>query len=307
MSRENEQETPVVEATDVVVAVDGSPASDNAVRWAANTAAKRGVPLRLASSYTLPQFLYSEGMVPPQELYDDLQRETLSTIDDAREIALSVNPDLLIGHAVAEGSPIDMLLEMSRDAAMIVMGSRGLGGLSGMVLGSVSGAVVSHASCPVVVVREDNPVNDENKYGPVVVGVDGSEVSRRATEVAFQEAQARGAELIAVHTWIDSQVQAPGAGFAITEDRWEEVRTEKSELLDNYLRELGEAYPGVQMGKIITRDRPVRALTEAAEGAQLLVTGSHGRGGFKGMLLGSTSRALLQSAPCPMMVVRPSS
>lgn len=306
MSRENEQETPVVEATDVVVAVDGSPASDNAVRWAANTAAKRGVPLRLASSYTLPQFLYSEGMVPPQELYDDLQRETLSTIDDAREIALSVNPDLLIGHAVAEGSPIDMLLEMSRDAAMIVMGSRGLGGLSGMVLGSVSGAVVSHASCPVVVVREDNPVNDENKYGPVVVGVDGSEVSRRATEVAFQEAQARGAELIAVHTWIDSQVQAPGAGFAITEDRWEEVRTEKSELLDNYLRELGEAYPGVQMGKIITRDRPVRALTEAAEGAQLLVTGSHGRGGFKGMLLGSTSRALLQSAPCPMMVVRPS-
>lgn len=307
MSRENEQETPVVEATDVVVAVDGSPASNNAVRWAANTAAKRGVPLRLASSYTLPQFLYSEGMVPPQELYDDLQRETLSTVDDAREIALSVNPDLLIGHAVAEGSPIDMLLEMSRDAAMIVMGSRGLGGLSGMVLGSVSGAVVSHASCPVVVVREDNPVNDENKYGPVVVGVDGSEVSRRATEVAFQEAQARGAELIAVHTWIDSQVQAPGAGFAISEDRWEEVHTEKSELLDNYLRELGEAYPGVQMGKIITRDRPVRALTEAAEGAQLLVTGSHGRGGFKGMLLGSTSRALLQSAPCPMMVVRPSS
>lgn len=307
MSRENEQDTPVVEATDVVVAVDGSPASNNAVRWAANTAAKRDVPLRLASSYTLPQFLYSEGMVPPQELYDDLQRETLRKIDDAREIALSVNPDLRIGHAVAEGSPIDMLLEMSRDAAMIVMGSRGLGGLSGMVLGSVSGAVVSHASCPVVVVREDNAVNDESKYGPVVVGVDGSEVSRRATEVAFQEAQARGAELIAVHTWIDSQVQAPGAGFAITEDRWEEVHTEKSELLDNYLRELGEAYPDVQMSKIITRDRPVRALTEAAAGAQLLVTGSHGRGGFKGMLLGSTSRALLQSAPCPMMVVRPSS
>ena len=307
MSRENEQDTPVVEASDVVVAVDGSPASNNAVRWAANTAAKRDVPLRLAASYTLPQFLYSEGMVPPQELYDDLQRETLRKTDDAREIALSVNPDLRIGHAVAEGSPIDMLLEMSRDAAMIVMGSRGLGGLSGMVLGSVSGAVVSHASCPVVVVREDNAVNDENKYGPVVVGVDGSEVSRRATEVAFQEAQARGAELIAVHTWIDSQVQAPGAGFAITEDRWEEVHTEKSELLDNYLRELGEAYPDVQMGKIITRDRPVRALTEAAAGAQLLVTGSHGRGGFKGMLLGSTSRALLQSAPCPMMVVRPSS
>lgn len=304
MARDTEQDTPVVEATDVVVAVDGSPASNNAVRWAANTAAKRDVPLRLAASYTMPQFLYAEGMVPPQELFDDLQRETLHKIDDARELALSVAPDIRIGHAVAEGSPIDMLLEMSREAAMIVMGSRGLNGLSGMVLGSVSGAVVSHASCPVVVVREDNAVTDENKYGPVVVGVDGSEVSRRATEVAFEEAQARGAELVAVHTWIDSQVQAPGSGFAITEDRWQQAHDEQSELLENYLRDLGQSYPDVKVRKVITRDRPVRALAEAAEGAQLLITGSHGRGGFKGMLLGSTSRALLQSAPCPMMVVR---
>ena len=136
----------------VVVAVDGSPASDNAVRWAANTAAKRDIPLKLAASYTMPQFLYAEGMVPPQELFDDLQRETMAKIDAARELALSIAPDIRIGHAVAEGSPIDMLLEMSNDATMIVMGSRGLGGLSGMVLGSVSGAVVSHASCPVVVV-----------------------------------------------------------------------------------------------------------------------------------------------------------
>ena len=292
---------------DVVVAVDGSPASDNAVRWAANTAMKRDVPLRLASSYTMPQFLYAESMVPPQELYDDLQRETMRKIDAARALAVEVAPNLAIGHAVAEGSPIDMLLEMSRDSGMIVMGSRGLGGLSGMVLGSVSGAVVSHANCPVVVVREDNNVTEETKYGPIVVGIDGSEVSRRATEVAFEEAQARGAELIAVHTWIDTQVQAPGAGFAVSEDRWKEAHDEKSELLENYLSELGRTYPDVQVKKVITRDRPVRALTEAAQGAQLLITGSHGRGGFKGMLLGSTSRALLQSAPCPMMVVRPQS
>lgn len=294
---------PVVEKTDVVVAVDGSPASNTAVRWAANTAMKRDVPLRLASSYTMPQFLYAEGMVPPQELYDDLQRETLQKIDAAREVALEVAPDLRIGHALAEGSPIDMLLEMSRDAAMIVMGSRGLGGLSGMVLGSVSNAVVSHAHCPVVVVREDNNVTPETKYGPVVVGVDGSEVSRRATEVAFEEAQARGAELLAVHTWIDMQVNQ--GSFSLDDGHWQAVRDEKSALLDNYLAEYSERFPDVPVRRQITRDRPVRALTEAAQGAQLLVTGSHGRGGFKGMLLGSTSRALLQTAPCPMMVVRP--
>lgn len=288
----------------VVVAVDGSPASDNAVRWAANTAMKRDIPLRLAASYSMPQFLYAEGMVPPSEVFDEMQRETLQTVDRAREIALEVAPDLRIGHAVAEGSPIDMLLEMSRDCTMVVMGSRGLSGLSGMVLGSVSGAVVSHAYCPVVVVREDNAVTEATKYGPVVVGVDGSEVSRRATEVAFEEAAARGAELVALHTWVDTQIQGPGAGYAVSEDHWNAVQAEKDELLGTYLGELSEKYPDVVVKKTITRDRPVRALASAAEGAQLLVTGSHGRGGFKGMLLGSTSRALLQQAPCPMMVVR---
>lgn len=288
----------------VVVAVDGSPASENAVRWAANTAMKRNIPLRLAASYSMPQFLYAEGMVPPSEVFDEMQRETLQTVDRAREIALEVAPDLRIGHAVAEGSPIDMLLEMSRDCTMVVMGSRGLSGLSGMVLGSVSGAVVSHASCPVVVVREDNAVTEANKYGPVVVGVDGSEVSRRATEVAFEEAAARGAELLAVHTWVDTQIQGPGAGYAVSEDHWKAVQAEKEELLGTYLDGLSEKYPDVVVKKAITRDRPVRALADAAEGAQLLVTGSHGRGGFKGMLLGSTSRALLQQAPCPIMVVR---
>lgn len=288
----------------VVVAVDGSPASDNAVRWAANTAMKRNIPLRLAAAYSMPQFLYAEGMVPPQEVFDELQRETLQTVDRAREVALEVAPDLHIGHAVAEGSAIDMLLEMSKESTMVVMGSRGLSGISGMVLGSVSGAVVSHASCPVVVVREDNAVTEENKYGPVVVGVDGSEVSRRATEAAFEEAAARGAELHAVHTWVDTQIQGPGAGYAVSEDHWKAVRAEKDELLSSYLNELSEQYPDVVVKKAITRDRPVRALAAAAQGAQLLVTGSHGRGGFKGMLLGSTSRALLQEAPCPMMVVR---
>ncbi|AWB84885.1 universal stress protein [Corynebacterium liangguodongii] len=289
----------------VIVAVDGSPASDNAVRWAANTAAKRDIPLRLAASYTIPQFLYAEGIVPPKELLDDLQRDTMEKIDAARELALGIAPDIEIGHTVVEGSPIDMLLEFSQDASMIVMGSRGLGGLSGMVLGSVSSAVVSHASCPVVVVREDNNVTEETKYGPVVVGIDGSGVSQRAAEVAFAEASARGAELIAVHTWMDAPIQGPGAGYAITEDYWYAMQQGQEDKLNKYLAELEERYSEVKVRKVITRDRPVRALAEAAKGAQLLITGSHGRGGFKGMLLGSTSRALLQSAPCPMMVVRP--
>ncbi len=291
----------------VVVAVDGSEASQNAVRWAANTAMKRGIPLRIASSYTVPQFLYAEGMVPPKELFDDLQAETLEKIEAARAVAHEVAPDIKIGHTIAEGSPIDMLLEMSHDVTMVVMGSRGMGGLSGMVMGSVSASVVSHASCPVVVVREDNQVTESTKYGPVVVGVDGSEVSQKATHYAFTEAAARGAELIAVHTWMDMQVQASLAGLSAAQTEWAEVEKEQGALLTERLAEFHAEYPDVPVKKVIARDRPVRALADAAAGAQLLVVGSHGRGGFKGMLLGSTSRALLQNAPCPMMVVRPDS
>ncbi|WP_448852573.1 universal stress protein [Corynebacterium sp. 335C] len=289
----------------IVCAVDGSDAAKVAVRWAANTAVKRGVPLRLVSSYSMPQFLYAEGMVPPQELYDDLEAETMEKIEEAKKVAVDFMPDVEVSHQIEEGSPIDMLLDLSEQCDMIVMGSRGLGGLSGMVMGSVSAAVVSHAKCPVVVVREDNNVTEETKYGPVVVGVDGSGVSQKAIELAFKEADARGAELIAVHTWMDMQVQASLAGLSAAQQQWQVVEDEQRALLGRRLAGWSEKYPDVQVTKVVTRDRPVRALSDASEGAQLLVVGSHGRGGFKGMLLGSTSRALLQAAPCPMMVVRP--
>lgn len=289
----------------IVCAVDGSDASKTAAKWAANTAVKRGIPLRLVSSYSMPQFLYAEGMVPPQELYEDLEAETLEKIEEAKKVAVDFVPDVDVSHQIEEGSPIDMLLDLSEQCTMIVMGSRGLGGLSGMVMGSVSAAVVSHASCPVVVVREDNHVTEETKYGPVVVGVDGSGVSQKAIETAFKEADARGAELIAVHTWMDMQVQASLAGLSAAQQQWQVVEEEQNALLGHRLAGWQERFPDVKVTKVVTRDRPVRALADASEGAQLLVVGSHGRGGFKGMLLGSTSRALLQAAPCPMMVVRP--
>lgn len=291
----------------IVCAVDGSDASKTAAKWAANTAVKRGIPLRLVSSYSMPQFLYAEGMVPPQELYEDLEAETLEKIEEAKKVAVDFVPDVDVSHQIEEGSPIDMLLDLSEQCTMIVMGSRGLGGLSGMVMGSVSAAVVSHASCPVVVVREDNHVTEETKYGPVVVGVDGSGVSQKAIENAFKEADARGAELIAVHTWMDMQVQASLAGLSAAQQQWQVVEEEQNALLGHRLAGWSERFPDVKVTKVVTRDRPVRALADASEGAQLLVVGSHGRGGFKGMLLGSTSRALLQAAPCPMMVVRPDS
>lgn len=291
----------------IVVAVDGSAASQTAARWAANTALKRKEPIRLVSTYSMPQFLYAEGWVPPQELYDDLEAEAMEKIDTARKIIAEFDESVEVSYQVEEGNPIDMLLDISQDVTMIVMGSRGLGGFSGMVMGSVSAAVVSHAKCPVIVVREESDVSTATKYGPVVVGVDGTGVAEKAIEMAFAEASARKAPLRAVHTWIDMQVQASLAGLNAAQKQREEIEEDQKRLLAERISGYKDKYPDVEVEQIITRDRPVRALADASEDAQLLVVGSHGRGGFRGMLLGSTSRALLQEAPCPLMVVRPES
>lgn len=289
----------------VVVGVDGSAASIGAVAYAANTAATRGIPLLLVTSYTMPAAMFAEGMIPPQPVYDELERECQPIIEKARATAAEVAPDIEVSHAVVEGNPAQVLIDYSRKAKLIVLGSRGLGGIKGMVLGSVSAAVASHAFCPIVVTREDT--DDPGRSGPVVVGIDGSEISAKATEWAFAEASARATPLIAVHTWMDPQVQAAAAGISLTEDDWKQLEDQQLQTLSERLAGFSDRYPDVEVQRFVTRDRAVRALVEQATNAQLVVVGSHGRGGFAGMVLGSTSRALLQAAPCPVMVVRPES
>jgi nucleotide-binding universal stress UspA family protein len=259
----------------------------------------------LVTSYTMPAAMFAEGMVPPQPVYDELEKECQPIVEQARATALKVAPDIEVSHAIVEGNPSQVLIDYSRKAKMIVLGSRGLGGIKGMVLGSVSASVASHAFCPVVVTREDT--DDLDRSGPVVVGVDGSEVSTKATAWAFAEASARDATLIAVHTWMDPQVQAAAAGIALTDEDWKQLEEQQLEVLSERLAGFSDRYPDVRIERVVTRDRAVRALVEQAEKAQLVVVGSHGRGGFTGMVLGSTSRALLQASPCPVMVVRPES
>ncbi|MDO4909049.1 MAG: universal stress protein [Corynebacterium sp.] len=276
----------------VVVAVDGSAASLAAAKWAAIEASKRGATLRVASSYEAPRYLYAGSLVPPENFFEDLHEEAEKV---AKEAAESVKDIVTAEVTVTEGNPIDMLLEMSKEATMIVMGTRGRGEFKGAMLGSVSAAVVSHATCPVVVIRDDVPFNED---GPIVVGVDGSEISDRAVDVAFEEAEERNVPVLAVHTWADVQ-------FPVSEEHWRDIEEEERNLLMSRIENHVKDYPQVKVETLISRERPTVALSQAAKDAQLLIVGSHGRGGFRGMLLGSTSRALLQDTPCPMMVVRP--
>jgi nucleotide-binding universal stress UspA family protein len=195
------------------------------------------------------------------------------------------------------GRPASTLIDASKDAQMIVVGCRGRGAWRRGLLGSVSTALVHHAHCPVAVIHEetDAPVNSR---GPVVVGIDGSRASELATAIAFDEASRRDVELIALHAWADYECQDYGGSA------WPDIRVEADQTLAERLAGWQERYPDVTVRRVVERDHAAQYLVEQAESAQLVVVGSHGRGGFTGMLLGSVSSAVVHSVQIPVIVAR---
>ncbi|MFC7615699.1 universal stress protein [Actinokineospora soli] len=174
-----------------------------------------------------------------------------------------------------ESAPVPALLR--QDACLVVLGSRGLGGFGGLLLGSTAVQVAAHARCPVVVVRGE-------RSGDVVVGVDGSAHSVEAIAFAFGEAQRLGAGVVAVTA--GSQEDEAARALAESVAGW------------------AERYPDVPVRRSVVRGHAARALVDAAADAALLVVGSRGAGGFRGMLLGSVSQGVLHHATCPVAIVR---
>lgn len=180
---------------------------------------------------------------------------------------------------------------------MLVVGARGFGAVRRALLGSVSTAITRHAHCPVTVVRTNSATDAISACKPVLVGVDGSDNSVAAIGLAFDEASRRKVSLIALHAWSDAR------GF-VSETGWAGVSESESVLLAEGLAGWAEWYPDVAVRRVLVCDNPVRSLLTESDNAQLVMVGSHGRGGFADMLLGSTSTALLHSVECPITVVR---
>lgn len=175
-----------------------------------------------------------------------------------------------------------------------------MGRISGLLLGSVAQSLAGQAGCPVVVVRGD-AAGAVPTEGPVVVGVDGSPTGEAALAFAYEAAADRSAPLVAVHAWMDAVVDPVMVPLL---DR-ELMETEERVVLAERLAGWAEKYPEVAVRRVVILDRPVHALLEAARDAQLLVVGSRGRSGVRGLLLGSVGHAVLHRSPCPVAVVRP--
>lgn len=280
----------------IVVGVDGSAASQAAVRWAAHEAATRNAPLTLVHVVNATMSTWPHSPVPDFEKW--LAQRGRQFLDEASGIVAAAvrtagQPEVHSLMLIAAAVPT--LVDLSKEAEVMVVGNRGGGAMAGYLLGSVSSGLVYHAHCPVVIVHDEDPPLSE---APVLVGIDGSPASESATAIAFDEASRRGVDLIALHAWSDREIfELPGLDWSI-------VKSQEELSLAERLAGWQERYPDVNVHRLVVCDRPARQLVQRSEDAQLVVVGSHGRGGFAGMLLGSVSAAVVHSARVPVIVAR---
>jgi nucleotide-binding universal stress UspA family protein len=289
----------------IVVGVDGSDSARNAALWAADEAAARHLPLRLVHAVVTSPMAYTGGPAIPQSYFDAIGNDGRRRLIEVEKAIRHLHPKLTIEADLRMADPVPMLLAESDNARLVVLGSRGLGGFAGIVVGSTAIALVAHAHCPVAVIRERAAGDTGRTGGPVVVGVDGSPASESALAMAFDEASVRGADLVAVHTWIEFPSDQAFAYAQQFINNWGVLETREQEVLAERLAGWQEKYPDVTVRRVVTRDPPVRGLLDQAAHAQLLVVGSRGHGGILGMALGSTSQALIYHATCPLLIARP--
>ncbi|MFG1953198.1 universal stress protein [Micromonospora sp. NPDC048830] len=291
----------------VVVGVDGSPSSLAAAEHAARAASRRSRPLLLVHGY-----LHPLGYGVPLNPYDlgvpAPTGESRRMLEEAADGLRRRWPSLDVGVRQVTGGPAASLVEESRRAELVVVGSRGLGGFAGLLLGSVGAQVAAHAHCPVLVVRPaEQPIPVD---GPVLAGVDGSERGRLAVALAADEAARRDVPLALVHVRAADDAwpgpDALGEAGAASRAESDDLLAESDDLLAGAATEVRAAHPGLAVEERPVRAaKPERALVEASGGAALLVVGTRGRGGFAGLLLGSVAQAVVQHAHCPVLVAHP--
>lgn len=291
----------------VVVGASGSAEADEALDWALREAGWRG--LSVVAVHVWP----GRRGVPQAEYDQDVEqrhRQVLDMIDRARA---RTGRDVEVTVELAEGAATDALLEAAADAEMLVLGRRRRGRIGRLVLGSVSSEVVERAKVPVTVVRKDVPRPPEEKTafpdrpGRIVVGVDTSHASAAALCHGLEVAGTVGTVLEAVFAWqITTLAPLPGSwGYAPPIDEYEKFAAARlDEVVDRALAKTGVSLPADHLVRTVVHAPAAKALVERSVTAGRVVVGARGMGGFDRLLLGSTSRQVLEYAACPVTVVR---
>ncbi|GLZ61031.1 universal stress protein [Micromonospora sp. NBRC 107095] len=282
----------------VVVGVDGSEPALRAVRLAATEAARRHRPLRVVHGFIWPLLRVPVSPAPDAPPGGGLRHRAEELVEAAVSEAEATVPGLSISGEIIDGEAAAVLVGESPTAALIVLGDRGLGGFSALVVGSVAVQVAAYADCPVLVAR-----GTQRPDQPVLVAVDGSDAARRAADVAAETAVSLGVPLVAVHAYRHPGSSGPGDMQPLVYDE-AKLHREQERMLAGWLTGLTEDHRGLRLTCQATRGRPGTVLAEASRSAQLAVVGGRGRGEVTGLLLGSVSQSMLHHAQCPVMVVR---
>ncbi|MEU0769412.1 universal stress protein [Streptomyces albogriseolus] len=277
----------------VMAGIDGSRSSLTAVEAAAREASLRGADLHLVHAVSRPTL----PLRPGEDTRASVARVRAEAEDRARTTAPGVN----VTSGVVGGKPTAVLTAHSYAARLMVVGSRGLGGLTGLMAGSTAVHLAAHGACPLLVVRAGGACK-----GPVVLAVDGSHAGAAAVRFAFTEAALRKADLLALHAWTPWSAPMPPPP-----DRTMPHAAAPGALAEHEACLLSEAiagqrgdFPDVNVICRTVRRTARTALIDASRTARFLVVGARGHGGFAGLLLGSVSQALLHHAQCPVAVVK---
>ncbi|MEU4421567.1 universal stress protein [Actinoplanes sp. NPDC024001] len=278
----------------ILIGYDGSPDADAALAWALDEATRIGAPAELLYGEEWPLWVPGANMVPLQSTRSESYAEqaTRRMLDSAVAWARQTHPLVRVTATTARVHASVALIERSRQARLIVIGSRGHSVVANL-FGSVSSAVCAHARCSVAVVR-----GDARTTAPVVAGVDGSALASPVLIFAAQQAAERKAPLRVIRTW------PPVTGLWESSSLITRIVTEhEREPFDTLVAAVRDTYPDLDIAGEATVAHPATALTRAGATAQLLVVGSRGRGAIRGMFLGSVSQHLLRHAACTVAVV----
>ncbi len=285
----------------IVVGYDASEQGKAAVDWAAAEAHRRNTHLVVVHAFRRPERgADKEALKRGEEMADRIAEEGAAL---ARESV----PGLRVEATARRKGAAAALQELSQDAALVVVGNRGRGRLGVSLLGSVASAISAHAEIPVVIVRGRSANLPSPEY-PVVVGTDGSDLAGKAVTRAGDVAADTGARLIIAAGWQapEGNPWAPGYLANVHADQ-QAAEAAEQVARDNVTRaqdEVRRRHPDLEVQAGTQRGRAEHVLSDATDGAGLLVVGARGHSDLVGLLLGSVSRAVMYSAHCPVTVVR---